>query len=306
MERDRFDTLTRVFAKSGSRRAALGALLGAGLLGTGLDALARKGNGKSKRKTRGGAGKKRGNNRKGVKASGQGNGKGNLGNSVCAKWCHDTFDGKEAGQCTAAAAKGEGPCYECGGPQADPDAGCCETTEDCCGNQVCNTETNRCVVPCGDENCDPDTQKCCTNVGSSDGPVCIAYDECCTVGRLDVCLPNTNEENDTENLPHVELVSATATSVTLDFVNDTNSLAFFEFRIDGEKDNCRNPHPVITGDVIYPGVSVDSRGIPTPVVVQRTFDANEFVEVRLALGGERDWDWSRDHGSGWTQFNVGA
>ncbi len=240
MERDRFDALTRVFAKSGSRRAALGALLGAGLLGTGLDALASKGNGKNKRKTRGG-GKKRGNNRKGVKASSNDNA--NLGNSVCAKWCHDNFDGKEAGQCTAAAAKGEGPCFECGGPQADPDAGCCETNADCCGAQVCDPESHECVVPCGDESCNPDTQKCCTNVGSSDGPVCIAYDACCTVGRLDVCLPNTNAENEAENLPHVKLVSATATSVTLDFVNDTNSLAFFEFRIDGEKLQLRQRPP---------------------------------------------------------------
>jgi hypothetical protein len=277
MERDRFDALTRVFAKSGSRRVALGALLGAGLLGTGLDALASEGNGKNKRKARGG-GKKRGNNRKGVKASSNDNA--NLGNSVCAKWCHDNFDGKEAGQCTAAAAKGEGPCFECG-PEVAP-------------------------VACGDESCDPNTQKCCTNVGSPDGPVCIAYDACCTVGRLDVCLPNTNAENEAENLPHVELVSATATSVTLDFVNDTNSLAFFEFRIDGEKRNCGSAHPVITGDVIYPGVSVDSRGIDDPVVVQRTFTADEFVEVRLALGGERDWDFSSEHGSGWTRFNVGA
>jgi hypothetical protein len=48
MDRDRFDALTRLLASSGSRRAALGALLGAGLVGASLDALAKK-NGKKDR-----------------------------------------------------------------------------------------------------------------------------------------------------------------------------------------------------------------------------------------------------------------
>jgi hypothetical protein len=185
--------------------------------------------------------------------------------------------------------------FPCDG-QCIADDQCC-TSEDCCSPLVCNTSTNECALPCGGSTCDAATEKCCVDT-------CIAYEDCCTVGEEGVCLPNTNDENEAEGLPHVEFVSATATSITLDFVNDTNSLSFFEFRIDGEKDNCGTPHPVISGDVIYPGVSVDSRNNPNPVIVQRTFDVNQFVEIRLALGGERDWDFSRDHGSGWTRFSI--
>ena len=43
MDRDRFDTLTRLFATVGSRRAALGALAGAGLLGGGVSVSAKPG-----------------------------------------------------------------------------------------------------------------------------------------------------------------------------------------------------------------------------------------------------------------------
>lgn len=117
MDRERFDTLTRLLAAKGSRRTALGALVGAGLLGTGLDALAKK-------KGRGGAKNKRHKGRGRVKSDGA---KANGGNSACAKWCHDNFDGKSDGQCTAAAAKGEGPCYECGPASSG-------------GGQLCNGE----------------------------------------------------------------------------------------------------------------------------------------------------------------------
>ncbi len=63
MDCDRFDALARLLATSGSRRAALGALLGAGLLGHDSNALAKPG--KGKRKNRGknrGRRKKRGRN----------------------------------------------------------------------------------------------------------------------------------------------------------------------------------------------------------------------------------------------------
>jgi hypothetical protein len=55
---------------------------------------------------------------------------------------------------------------------------------------------------------------------------------------------------------------------------------------------------VIDGDFIYPGVSVDSRDIDEPVIVTETFTANSTVEIRLALGGERDWDFD------WVTFEV--
>jgi hypothetical protein len=110
--------------------------------------------------------------------------------------------------------------------------------------------------------------------------------------------PSTNDDNRANGHPHVNQVGVGIGEVTLEFVNDTNSLAFFEVRIDGVVQTNGTPHPVVIGDFIYPGVSVDSRNIADPVIVVRTFDANETVEVRLALGGERDWDFD------WVTFEV--
>lgn len=111
--------------------------------------------------------------------------------------------------------------------------------------------------------------------------------------------PSTNADNRTNGHPHVNVVSQDNCEVTLEFVNDTNSLAYFEYRVDGiVPDSATSEHPIVTGDVIYPGVPVDGRNDPNPVVVTETFGATDMVEVRLALGGERDWDFD------WTTFDV--
>jgi hypothetical protein len=112
----------------------------------------------------------------------------------------------------------------------------------------------------------------------------------------------TIEENRNRvpSLPHVNEVATGPGRVTLEFVNETNSLAFFEYRIDGVTVGS-TPHPVIDDDVIHPGVCVDGRTSPTCAVdpVEMSFAAAATVEVRLALGGERDWDFD------WTLFEVG-
>jgi hypothetical protein len=111
--------------------------------------------------------------------------------------------------------------------------------------------------------------------------------------------PSTNENNEANGWPYVDEDDDANCEVTLEFVNDTNSLAYFEYRIDGEvPEETYGPHPVISGDVIYPGVTVDGRGESDPVVETRTFNATSMVEIRLALGGERDWDFD------WTPFTV--
>lgn len=112
--------------------------------------------------------------------------------------------------------------------------------------------------------------------------------------------PSTNDAHRAAGLPHVNLVEQGPGTVTLEFVNPTYVLEHFEHRIDGVVAGT-SPHLVIEGDVIYPGVCVDGR-VPAacsagPVVQART--ANSTVEVRLALGDERDWDFD------WTTFTVG-
>lgn len=127
--------------------------------------------------------------------------------------------------------------------------------------------------------------------------------------------PSTNELNrdkevpgrEGQNAPHVNEIAVGPGSVTLEFVNHTNSLAFFEYRTDGDELDEGN-HPVVNAagehdlggdpprDSIYPGINVDGRSEPDPVVEVETFEAYHYVEVRLALGGERDWDFD------WTRF----
>lgn len=114
--------------------------------------------------------------------------------------------------------------------------------------------------------------------------------------------PSTNDANRAAGLPHVDLVSTGPGRVTLEFVNTKPVTAYFEYRIDGQTVGT-TPHPVIEGDVIHPGVCVDGRtpppgGCASGSFVQ-TFHADATVEVRLALGAERDWDFD------WTSFAVG-
>jgi len=93
----------------------------------------------------------------------------NLGNSPCAHWCTDNFPpGAARGKCISDAAKGKGPCYDCG-PAATSAHGplcggvCCASDEICegglctpagnpdpeCSGQTCDT-----FVPCSDNNSD--------------------------------------------------------------------------------------------------------------------------------------------------------
>ena len=124
--------------------------------------------------------------------------------------------------------------------------------------------------------------------------------------HADYTYPSTNELNrdkevpgrEGQDAPHVNLKNYGVGYVELEFVNNTNSLTFFEYRIDGKVLDSGTEHPVVTGDYIYPGVSNEGREIDEPVIVNKTFYAGQKVEIRLALGGERDWDF------GWTTFEV--
>ena len=101
-----------------------------------------------------------------------------------------------------------------------------------------------------------------------------------------------------QGAPHVNFVSNTNDSVTLEFVNLAPGLAHFEYRVDGEVKTTGTAHPnprpwICDGEVIYSGYPVDSGNTRT-----ETSSADSKVEVRLALGGERDWDFD------WTAFFV--
>ncbi|MBN2396462.1 MAG: hypothetical protein JXC36_08400, partial [Candidatus Atribacteria bacterium] len=93
--------------------------------------------------------------------------------------------------------------------------------------------------------------------------------------------------------PYVELVEAGVGYVNLNFVGGYVGGAFFEYRADGVALTSGTAHPVVSGDFIYPGVWVVAN-----TIVNETLTANEYVEIRLCLGGERDWDFD------WTRFDV--
>lgn len=99
-----------------------------------------------------------------------------------------------------------------------------------------------------------------------------------------------------QNAPYVLFVSNTAGSVTLDFVNLAPGLAFFETRIDDIATGA-TPHPVVIGDTIHTGGTSVASGTSS---LQKTFTANDYVDIRLALGGERDWDFD------WVRFQVAS
>jgi hypothetical protein len=93
--------------------------------------------------------------------------------------------------------------------------------------------------------------------------------------------------------PHVDLVSATMSSVTLDFIMPENYVACFEYRSDGDTSQVigTNYNTGIT-DGLYPYFCV------TNTNRVETISADEYVEVRSVFGGERDWDFD------WTRFDV--
>ena len=116
--------------------------------------------------------------------------------------------------------------------------------------------------------------------------------------------PSTNQLNfdkqvpgrEGQTAPYVLFEGAGLGYVTLGFHNESAApVAFFEYRIDGQTVGS-DPHLVVPDDVIHPGVGVGTFYDST--YESMTFNAGETVEVRLALGGERDWDFD------WTSFPV--
>lgn len=97
-----------------------------------------------------------------------------------------------------------------------------------------------------------------------------------------------------QTVPYVLFSSNSTGSVTLDFFNHGPGLAFFETRIDGVATGS-TPHPVVLGDTIHTGGTAVATGTE---LLGKEFFATSYVDIRLALGGERDWDFD------WVRFEV--
>ena len=99
--------------------------------------------------------------------------------------------------------------------------------------------------------------------------------------------------------PYVLLNSSTLGSVTLDFFAGSGGQSRFEIRIDGVATGAAL-HPIVIGDTVHAGPNVHENNVTFPSYLQNTYNASQYVDVRLALGGERDFDFN------WTRFEVTA
>ena len=102
--------------------------------------------------------------------------------------------------------------------------------------------------------------------------------------------PSTNDQNRTNGWAHVNQLSQDIGETTLEFVNPRNFASCFEYRTDGDTSQAvatANPNPAV--DDRYPHLCVDADS------VEMTFEANEYVEVRMVFGAESDerFDWTR-------------
>jgi hypothetical protein len=100
------------------------------------------------------------------------------GNAECAHFCNMAYPpGRERGTCKSTAAKGEGPCYACGGPREDP----AQCAEGCSGEFLCGGVPS----PCGEEGqdclCTRSTEgrvRCGDNTSCGATPPCTTSVEC--------------------------------------------------------------------------------------------------------------------------------
>lgn len=102
---------------------------------------------------------------------------------------------------------------------------------------------------------------------------------------------STNDVNREVDLPHVNEMNVGKDWVELDFVNPTSWLFAFEYRVDGEDTPYPGyEHSITEGDYFN---IVNVNGSEGTHSVNMTINANEKVEVRLALGAESDYyfDW---------------
>ncbi|GAG76574.1 unnamed protein product [marine sediment metagenome] len=103
--------------------------------------------------------------------------------------------------------------------------------------------------------------------------------------------PSTNYINRNNGWAHVNRLSKDIGEVTLKFVQPRDFYACFEYRTDGDTSQASgtNYNTDIT-DGLYPYFCLS-----TISSITKTIQANEYVEIRMVFGGERDerFDWTK-------------
>jgi hypothetical protein len=103
--------------------------------------------------------------------------------------------------------------------------------------------------------------------------------------------PSTNDINRTNEWAHVNQLSMDIGTTDLEFVSTRSFYSCFEYRTDGDTSQMvdpTNPNGDIT-DGLYPYFCENNSSST------HTFNANEYVEVRMVFGAEGDerFDWTR-------------
>jgi hypothetical protein len=107
--------------------------------------------------------------------------------------------------------------------------------------------------------------------------------------------PSTNDTNRTKGWAHVNQIDVKPGTTTLEFVSTRGFDSCFEYRTDGDtsqKTSETNYNPDIT-DGLYPFTCENNS------TSEISFAADEYVEVRMVFGAERDERFD------WTRFDVG-
>lgn len=111
------------------------------------------------------------------------------------------------------------------------------------------------------------------------------------VAAVNAVTPSTNDANRTLAWAHFDVVTVGVGEVNVDFISTRGFASCFEYRSDGDtsqKTSDTNYNPAIT-DGLYPFTCVTNR------TVRKTLYADEYVEIRMVFGAERDerFDWTR-------------
>lgn len=103
--------------------------------------------------------------------------------------------------------------------------------------------------------------------------------------------PSTNDANRTRDRQHFNVLNVGEGEVTLEFVNPQKWVVCFEYRTDGDVSQALSaPNYNTAIPDMYPYLCIVGQG-----TTERTFAANEYIEIRSTFGAERDddFDWTR-------------
>jgi hypothetical protein len=110
---------------------------------------------------------------------------------------------------------------------------------------------------------------------------------------VDPATPSTNEANQEKGWAHFNVVETRVGEVDIEFVSTRGFASCFEYRADGEASpyTTSNYNSAIK-DGLWPFVCTNNS------IANRTLTAEEFVEIRMVFGAERDERFS------WTKVDV--